>query len=220
MGGNYRSVFDIIGPVMIGPSSSHTAGAVALGQAARKLLWQTPHKATVHYYESFALTHRGHGTDYAIAAGLLGLAPADARVPQAPQLARQAGLDLRFVEESGPSPIHHPNTAVIELWAGQQHFQISGCSIGGGTIEIRAVTMHGISVQLAGALPLALYYAPDHAQLRARQLVQHLRQLVPIKRRQIKRGQAGAVYVLNLGQALATPQVEQLMHQYPDLTFL
>ena len=146
MGGNYRSVFDIIGPVMIGPSSSHTAGAVALGQAARKLLWQTPHKATVHYYESFALTHRGHGTDYAIAAGLLGLAPADSRVPQAPQLARQAGLDLRFVEENGSSPIHHPNTAVIELWAGQQHFQISGCSIGGGTIEIRAVTMHGISV--------------------------------------------------------------------------
>ena len=109
---------------------------------------------------------------------------------------------------------------MIELWAGQQHFQISGCSIGGGTIEIRAVTMHGISVQLAGALPLVLYYAPDHAQLRARQLVQHLRQLVPIKRRQIKRGQAGAVYALNLGQALATPQVEQLMHQYPDLTFL
>ena len=70
MAGNYRSVFDIIGPVMIGPSSSHTAGAVAIGQEGYKLYGGVPKKATVHYYGSFAQTHRGHGTDYAIAAGI------------------------------------------------------------------------------------------------------------------------------------------------------
>ena len=69
MSGNYRSVFDIIGPVMIGPSSSHTAGAVAIGQAANKLFGGIPDEVTVHYYGSFAQTHKGHGTDYAITAG-------------------------------------------------------------------------------------------------------------------------------------------------------
>ena len=81
MKNNYKSVFDIIGPVMIGPSSSHTAGAVKIGRVANKLFGMVPPKVTVHYYGSFARTHRGHGTDYAIAAGLLGFASDDSRIP-------------------------------------------------------------------------------------------------------------------------------------------
>lgn len=73
MTNRYKSVFDIIEPVMVGPSSSHTAGAVAIGRAGNKLFGGVPRKVTVHYYGSFAQTHRGHGTDYAIAAGILGL---------------------------------------------------------------------------------------------------------------------------------------------------
>ena len=84
MSGNYRSVFDIIGPIMVGPSSSHTAGAVAIGKAARAIFQELPKKVTVHYYESFAQTHRGHGTDFAIAAGIMGFPPDDAQVPMAP----------------------------------------------------------------------------------------------------------------------------------------
>lgn len=102
---NYRSVFDIIGPVMVGPSSSHTAGAVAIGNAARLIFQKTPKKVVVHYYESFAKTHRGHGTDFAIAGGLLGMAPDDERIPKAPEMVAKAGIKLRFVEEEGPSPI-------------------------------------------------------------------------------------------------------------------
>ncbi|WP_228123156.1 serine dehydratase beta chain [Lactobacillus helveticus] len=71
MTNRYKSVFDIIEPVMVGPSSSHTAGAVAIGRAGNKLFGGVPRKVTVHYYGSFAQTHRGHGTDYAIAAGIL-----------------------------------------------------------------------------------------------------------------------------------------------------
>lgn len=96
---NYRSVFDIIGPVMVGPSSSHTAGAVAIGNAARLIFQKTPKKVVVHYYESFAKTHRGHGTDFAIAGGLLGMAPDDERIPKAPEMVAKAGIKLRFVEE-------------------------------------------------------------------------------------------------------------------------
>lgn len=73
MTNRYKSVFDIIGPVMVGPSSSHTAGAVAIGRAGNKLFGGVPRKVTVHYYGSFAQTHRGHGTDYAIAAGILAM---------------------------------------------------------------------------------------------------------------------------------------------------
>ncbi|MEM0513220.1 serine dehydratase beta chain [Limosilactobacillus fermentum] len=112
---NYRSVFDIIGPIMIGPSSSHTAGAVAIGRVARQVLDQTPVRVTVQYYESFAQTHQGHGTDYAIVAGLLQMDPADPRVPNSRELASQAGIEINFVEEPGASPIGHPNTAVLDL---------------------------------------------------------------------------------------------------------
>lgn len=120
MTNRYKSVFDIIGPVMVGPSSSHTAGAVAIGQAGYKLFGKTPNKITVHYYDSFAQTHRGHGTDYAIAAGILGFDSDDLQVPKSPEIARQQGVDLRFVEEDGPSPIGHPNTAILDMSDGQK----------------------------------------------------------------------------------------------------
>lgn len=157
MSGNYRSVFDIIGPIMIGPSSSHTAGAVAIGQAANKLFGGVPKKVTVHYYGSFAQTHRGHGTDYAIAAGVMGFATDDPRVPTAPEIARDNGIDIRFVEESGESPINHPNTAVLEMSAPGKNVRISGCSIGGGAIEIRDFVLDGVEVQPSGPLPIIIY---------------------------------------------------------------
>lgn len=75
---------------------------------------------TVHYYGSFAQTHRGHGTDYAIAAGILGFNTDDLRVPKAPEIAKKRGVDIRFVEEEGESPIHHPNTAILDMTDGKK----------------------------------------------------------------------------------------------------
>ncbi len=91
---NYKSCFDIIGPIMIGPSSSHTAGALAIGLAARKLFGGTPEKIVIKYYESFADTHKGHGTDFAIIGGILGLAADDANVTQSIELAEEQGIEI------------------------------------------------------------------------------------------------------------------------------
>lgn len=92
----YKSVFDIIGPVMVGPSSSHTAGAARIGLVARKLFGRKPEWAHISFYGSFAETYRGHGTDVAIVAGLLGFDTFDDRLPNALEIARIEGLDVSF----------------------------------------------------------------------------------------------------------------------------
>lgn len=150
----YRSVFDIIGPIMIGPSSSHTAGAVAIGHVANRLFHAPVKKVTVRYYESFAQTHQGHGTDYAIISGVLGFDSADQRVPYAVDLARRSGIEVIFIEDDNPSPIDHPNTAQLTLENDDKSLTVWGCSVGGGTIEIRKVDFNGTEFTPQGPLPL------------------------------------------------------------------
>lgn len=132
------NAFDIIGPVMVGPSSSHTAGAVRIGLAARELLGSQPREAAIHLHGSFARTYRGHGTDKAILAGLLGFAPDDGRIRMSPQFAAEAGMSFAF--DTIDLPNAHPNTAVIELRdaAGSQ-VTVRGASIGGGGIVIESI---------------------------------------------------------------------------------
>ncbi|KRM35554.1 L-serine dehydratase, beta subunit [Agrilactobacillus composti DSM 18527 = JCM 14202] len=141
---------------MIGPSSSHTAGAVAIGRAANRIFGGIPEDITIHYYESFAQTHKGHGTDYAIISGILGFEPDDKRVPDALDIAHEQGIKIKFIEEEGDSPIGHPNTAVCELRKGNREIIVSGCSIGGGTIEIRDIKMDGFHIKPKGPLPILL----------------------------------------------------------------
>ena len=105
-------IFAIIGPVMIGPSSSHTAGAVRIGRVAAEILGESVRTARIGLCGSFAQTYRGHGTDKALVAGILGFAPDDARIRNSLTLARQAGLDFSFETRSLPGA--HPNTAVLE----------------------------------------------------------------------------------------------------------
>ena len=93
-------IFDILGPVMVGPSSSHTAGAVRIGSMARTLLGGAPVKADIGLYGSFAETGRGHGTDRALVAGLLGMRPDDLRIPQSFELAKEEGLDFDITRSS------------------------------------------------------------------------------------------------------------------------
>ncbi len=129
-------IFDLIGPIMVGPSSSHTAGAVRIGLAARKLLNETPSNAKIYLHGSFAATGRGHGTDTAIIAGLLGMAPNDERIPRSFDIAKEQGLVFSFGERSLRNA--HPNSALIEL-KGKSGNVISmvGASIGGGRIQVR-----------------------------------------------------------------------------------
>ena len=104
---NYKSCFDIIGPIMVGPSSSHTAGAIAIGALARQLFGGTPKNVRCDYYESFSETHKGHGTDFAIISGILGFTTDDERVPRAVEIAVSQGMHIEFVERKEPSPVNH-----------------------------------------------------------------------------------------------------------------
>ena len=106
-------IFDILGPIMVGPSSSHTAGAARIGAMARTLLGSRPVQAEIGLHGSFAETGPGHGTDRALVAGLLGMKPDDLRIPQSFEVAAEEGLQFRFNEVRLREA--HPNTAVLEL---------------------------------------------------------------------------------------------------------
>ncbi len=132
-------VFDIIGPVMTGPSSSHTAGAVRLGLAGRAIVGGTPTRARLGLHGSFAQTYRGHGTDLALVAGLLGMKPDDERVPVALDLAPGAGLEVAF-ELIDLGPEAHPNTVRMLLTARDgREVLVVGSSIGGGRIVVTRI---------------------------------------------------------------------------------
>lgn len=129
------NIFDIIGPVMIGPSSSHTAGAARIGYVARKILAQEPVEAEIDLAGSFAQTYKGHGTDRALIAGILGMRPDDERLPRSLELAKEQGL--RFCFHTVQLPKCHPNTAVIKLTGKEGAVaQVEGASVGGGNILI------------------------------------------------------------------------------------
>ena len=141
------NIFDIMGPIMVGPSSSHTAGAARIGLITRRLLGEQPVAAALILHGSFAATGRGHGTDRALVAGLLGLPPDDPRLPQSFVLAREAGMDLSV--SAAVIRGAHPNTARILLWdASGRSVTVQGASVGGGNILITAVI--GMEVQITG----------------------------------------------------------------------
>ena len=132
------NIFDIIGPIMTGPSSSHTAGAVKIGHAALRLFGKKPDKAIIRLYNSFSKTGKGHGTDKALIAGLLGFAPDDSRIINAMEEAKKAGLEV-FVEFMGENNAYHANTAEVVLYHADNSMLIIGKSIGGGRIVITQV---------------------------------------------------------------------------------
>ena len=132
------NIFDIIGPVMVGPSSSHTAGAVRIGLIAARLLDEKVAKAKIILYGSFAETYKGHGTDRAILAGLMGMYPDDGRIRDSIALAKQAGIEYSF--EAGVLKDSHPNTAFIDITgASGKRVSVLGSSVGGGNIIIKKV---------------------------------------------------------------------------------
>lgn len=152
-----RSLFDIVGPVMIGPSSSHTAGAVRLGALARAIFGARPTRARITLHGSFASTGRGHGTDLALVAGLLGMAPDDPRIPDSFEVAAQAGLDFSFAE--GDLGDVHPNTALFELADDLHSMRVRGSSLGGGDVVVSEID--GFEVEADGELPLLVVEHTD-----------------------------------------------------------
>ncbi|TFE03534.1 L-serine ammonia-lyase, iron-sulfur-dependent subunit beta [Jeotgalibacillus sp. R-1-5s-1] len=153
----YKSVFDIIGPVMIGPSSSHTAGAARIGKMARELFGREPEWATISFYGSFAKTYKGHGTDVAIIGGIMDFETDDERIIQAREIAREKRIRIKIREEEALTD--HPNTARIRLGDQNGEMELVGISIGGGKIEI--TELNGFALRLTGHHPAILVVHED-----------------------------------------------------------
>ena len=128
----------MIGPIMIGPSSSHTAGVVRIARAAIRVLGGIPEEAAVTFYNSFAKTYEGHGSDRAIIGGLMDFKTDDARIKNALDLAKEKPLSYTF-KSIGNSSVHHPNTIRLLLKKGDRSVEIVGESLGGGLINIAEV---------------------------------------------------------------------------------
>ncbi|MBX2962813.1 MAG: L-serine ammonia-lyase, iron-sulfur-dependent subunit beta [Cyclobacteriaceae bacterium] len=152
------SVFDMIGPVMIGPSSSHTAGVVRIARAARKLLGGTPEHAEIIFYNSFARTYEGHGSDRAIIAGLLDFKTDDKRIKDSMELAGKEGLKYTF-KSVGNASTMHPNTIRVTLKKGDKEVEVLGESKGGGIINIAEVD--GFKADFSANLHTLVIFADD-----------------------------------------------------------
>ncbi|MGE5527716.1 MAG: serine dehydratase beta chain [Patescibacteria group bacterium] len=153
-------LLDIIGPVMIGPSSSHTAGAVRLGNFARLVLGDEPRRAEIGLHGSFAATGHGHGTHLAILSGIMGLALDDERIPRAKDLAGESGLEYSLA--SADLGDVHPNSACMMLYGRnpERKADVCGSSVGGG--EIRIWRLDGFEVDLEGRYPTVVLVHADH----------------------------------------------------------
>ncbi|MGA8810348.1 MAG: L-serine ammonia-lyase, iron-sulfur-dependent subunit beta [Thermoanaerobaculia bacterium] len=153
------SILDVMGPVMVGPSSSHTAGTARLGRVAREILDEDP--VAVHFFlhPPLAATYRGHGSDFALVGGSIGLNVDDPRIPEAIRIAEQMGVDITFSEEDLGDV--HPNTVRIEIRGKSRETEISGSSIGGGVIEVFKI--NGFQTRFKGDSPTLLLFYRDRA---------------------------------------------------------
>ncbi|TDB38075.1 MAG: L-serine ammonia-lyase, iron-sulfur-dependent, subunit beta [Actinobacteria bacterium] len=184
-----RSLFDIVGPVMIGPSSSHTAGAARLGALARAVVGETPRSAHITLHGSFATTGRGHGTDLALVAGLLGYAPDDERLPQALIIARDQEIAITFAEEDLGEV--HPNTARMDMTdANGREFVVQGSSLGGGDVLVTLI--NDFPVEVTGELPVLVVVHQDQPGVVAAVTARLAADVINIASMQVAREKRGA----------------------------
>jgi len=151
------SILDVMGPVMVGPSSSHTAGTARLGRVAREILDEDPIEVHFYLHPPLAATYRGHGSDFALVGGSIGLNVDDPRIPEAIRIAEEMGVDVTFSEEDLGDV--HPNTVRVEIHGKTREAEISGSSIGGGVIEVFKI--NGFQTRFKGDSPTLLLFYRD-----------------------------------------------------------
>lgn len=158
------ALFDILGPVMIGPSSSHTAGVARIGYLARKLFGEKPHSVVVQFYGSLAATWKGHGSGDAIIAGLLGIPPEDERLREGAKILENAladgtGFPIKIETIQKLPSGWHPNTVILSISNSKKQLRLRASSIGGGSIQIDEI--NGYQVSLSGMLDALLVVHRD-----------------------------------------------------------
>ncbi len=152
------SIFDMIGPVMIGPSSSHTAGVLRIAKVAVKILGSVPDRAEITFYNSFARTYEGHGSDRAILAGLMDFDTDDKRIREAIEIANQSGLKYHFKSVGNASTLH-PNSIRLVIARADRTIEVLGESKGGGVINIAEV--NGFKADFSASLRTLVIFADD-----------------------------------------------------------
>lgn len=203
------NLFDILGPIMVGPSSSHTAGAVRIGNIARALMGHQPTKAILLLHGSFASTGAGHGTHQALVAGLLGLAPDDVRVPDSFRLAREQGLEVSFDVITLRDA--HPNSVLITLTDAQGGtLEVGAASLGGG--RIRVFQVDGLGCPFTGELPTLVVHNTDQPGCVSQVTGVLARRGVNVATLQLNRGGRGgsAVMVIESDQPIYERAAEEI----------
>lgn len=204
-------VFDIIGPVMVGPSSSHTAGAVRIGYVCRKLLGEDLEQVRIGMCGSFLATGKGHGTDRALVAGLMGFLPDDMRIPHSLEIARKRGIKVYF--EAAVRPDAHPNTAILQMQGVHgRSLEVVACSVGGGRICIQEID--GISTNFSGDYPTLIVHNQDQPGHVTEVTSMLAHKSVNIATMQLYRDSrdGDAVMVLECDQEIPRDSIEWLSH--------
>ena len=153
------NLFDIVGPVMVGPSSSHTAGAVRIGLVSRKLLGEEIKEAQILFHGSFLATGKGHGTDRAIVAGLLNMSVDDARIPESFKYAEDAGMKVTFGSIDLGEDAHPNSVRLILTGESERKLEITASSVGGGRIMINQ--LDGLTTNFSGDYPTLIVHNLD-----------------------------------------------------------
>ncbi len=205
------NVFEILGPVMVGPSSSHTAGAVRIGLMTRKLLAQRPVEAVIGMYGSFAATGRGHGTDRALVAGLLGMRPDDMWIPDSFRYAKEAGFQFSF--ETIQLREAHPNSVMIRVRGEKgRELTVQASSLGGGRIMINR--LDDIDVNCTCEMPTLIVHnmdQPGHVSHVTTMLSQNSVNIANMSLYRNKRG-GRAVMVIETDQPIPEESIRWLEH--------
>ena len=202
-------IFDILGPIMVGPSSSHTAGAARIGLITRRLLGSQPVRAELLLHGSFAATGAGHGTDRALAAGLLGMGPDDPRLPRSFELAGEAGMAL-IVGKTVLRGVH-PNTVLLRVEdAGGKKLEVVASSLGGGRVKVCAID--GLEARFTGEMPTLIIRNQDRPGMVAEVTGVLSRRKVNIAAMQLYRNMRGglAVMVIESDQPIWAAAAEEL----------
>jgi len=155
------SVFDVAGPIMVGPSSSHTAGACKIGQVARALFNGTPTEADFYLYGSFATVYQGHATDKALLAGVMKFLTNDPRLKKAFEIAKDKKLKYKFIPVKDEAQEHHPNTVRIILKNSVRQVSLVGSSIGGGKIKITYINDVPVDLEMTAGRYFTLLIGHD-----------------------------------------------------------